>query len=111
MAEYDLLDDLKSDLYADEFIKHLEDKKAVQAADSQLLADYERTFSTDHGQRVLNDIISTGKVFHTTFTGNAWSNFFEGFRSFALYIIHMSTRNRHLKRKDQLQEQQLKARK
>ena len=98
MSEFELLDELKSDLYGEEYLKHLEEKKVISAKDHQLCTDYELTFGTDHGKRVLMDIIATGKVFHTTFTGNAWSNYFEGFRAFALYIIHMSTRNRHLKR-------------
>jgi hypothetical protein len=100
MSEFDLLDDLKSELFGEQYLKHLEEKKAIGAADSQLLTDYERTFETDYGKRVLIDIIKTGKVFHTTFTGNAWANFFEGFRAFALYIIHMSKRNRHLKKEN-----------
>ena len=111
MSEYDLLDDLKSEIFGGQYLEHLEDKKAVAAADSQLLSDYEQTFSTDHGQRVLMDIIATGKVFHTTFTGNAWSNFFEGFRAFALYITHMSTRNKYLKQNDMLEIKKLKAKK
>jgi hypothetical protein len=111
MSDYDLLDDLNNELYGEQFLKTMEDKKAVAAADSQLLSDYERTFAPDYGQRVLADIIRTGRVFHTTFTGNAWANFYEGFRSFALYIIHMSTRNRFLKQKEMLEAQQLKARK
>ena len=98
MSEFDLLADLHPELYADEFIKHMENKKAAAAADSQLLTDYERTFNTDHGKRVLEDIIGMGRVFHTTMTGNAWANYYEGFRSFALYILHMSTRNRYLKK-------------
>jgi hypothetical protein len=109
MSEYDLLNELHHELYADEFIKNHEVKLKKAAADSQLLADYEITFSSDHGKRVLNDIVATGKVFHTTFTGNAWANYFEGFRSFALYIIHMSTRNKYLKQKELQQETQLKA--
>ena len=98
MSEYELLDELEADLFGAEFLENLEKKKVTGAADSQLISDYERTFSSDYGKRVLHDIIATGKVFHTTFTGNAWSNYYEGFRSFALYIIHMSTRNLHSKK-------------
>ena len=98
MKDYELLTDLHPELYGDDFIKNMEEKKAIAAADSQLLTDYERTFETEYGKRVLEDIIKTGRVFHTTMTGNAWANYYEGFRSFALYILHMSTRNRYLKR-------------
>jgi hypothetical protein len=111
VSEFDLLDDLKSELFGGQYLKHLEDKKAAATADSQLLSDYERTFGTDYGRRVLMDIIATGKVFHTTFTGNAWANFFEGFRAFALYIIHMSTRNKYLKQNEVREHERNKAKK
>jgi hypothetical protein len=100
MNDLELAKELGSEVYADEFLKQMEEKKAIKAADTQLLTDYERTFETEHGQRVLHDIIVTGQVFQTTFTGNAWSNFKEGMRAHALYIMHMSKRNRHLKRKE-----------
>lgn len=92
-----ILDEIYQDTFADEFLEGLEKEKQKNANNEQLLSDYERAFSSPHGKRVLDDIIGMGRIFHTTFTGNAWSNFHEGRRSLALYILHMSKRNRHLK--------------
>jgi hypothetical protein len=100
MNDLDLAHDLEAEIYGDEFFEQLKKQKDAAAIDSQLLTDYEMTFGTDHGKRVLHDIIVTGMIFQTTFTGNAWSNFKEGIRYLALYVMHMSKRNRHLKEKE-----------
>lgn len=97
MSDFELLDDLNFELYGEQFLKHLEEKKMIEVADSQKLTDYERTFAPDYGLRVRDDIVAIGRIFHTTHTGNAWGSYREGFRSFALYVLHMSTRNKHLK--------------
>jgi hypothetical protein len=100
MNDLELVNDLEAEIYGDEFFENLKQKKEAAAIDSQLLTDYEMTFKTDHGKRVLRDIMVTGMIFQTTFTGNAWSNFKEGIRYLALYIMHMTRRNRHLKEKE-----------
>jgi hypothetical protein len=111
MSEFELYDDLQAELYGEQLLKHLEDKKMVAAANSQLISDYERTFSTDYGQRVLMDIIATGRIFHTTMTGNAWGTYLEGFRSFALYIVHLTNRNKYLKQNKMRELEKMKAKK
>ena len=74
-------------LFAEEFFEQqqADDKKKVY--DEALTHDYERTFSTPHGQRVLLDIIVKGRIYETTFTGNSKGMFFEGQREMALYIL------------------------
>jgi hypothetical protein len=111
MSEFDLLDELQSDLFGAQFLEHLEKKKVIDAVDSQVLSDFERTFSSDHGRRVLINIMEVGKIGHTTFTGNSWGTFFEGIRSMSLYVIHMATRNKHLKQRDKLDLERMKAKK
>jgi hypothetical protein len=101
MNDLELAKELEFEVYGNEFFEQMEKQKKAMAMDSQLLTDYEMTFQTDHGQRVLHDIMVRGMVFQTTFTGNAWSNFKEGIRWLALYIMQASKRNRHLKQKEE----------
>lgn len=49
--------------------------------------DFEQTFGTPHGMRVLTFLMERGHLLETTCTGNAWSHFYEGERNFVLKTI------------------------
>jgi hypothetical protein len=55
----------------------------------QLRKDYEDTFSTPAGRRVLAHHIERGHILDTTCSGNAWSYFYEGEKNFVLAEMAM----------------------
>jgi len=63
-------------------------KKKIERFKVSLANDYGDTFSTPHGQRVLNDILSRGYFFNTTFTGNSATFRNEGKRELVLHILN-----------------------
>jgi hypothetical protein len=63
------------------------DDAKKEAERQQLLHDYKETFKTPHGLRVLDDILSKGHFYHTTFTGDNSTYFKEGRRDLALYVL------------------------
>jgi len=48
---------------------------------------YKAVFGTPEGKVVLDDLLSKGKLWVTTFTGNSQTYFNEGKRDLALYIL------------------------
>lgn len=64
-----------------------EREKKEFLASLSLREDYRLTFGTDHGRRVLEDMITRGHMLETTCSGNAWSYFYEGERNWVLRIM------------------------
>lgn len=48
---------------------------------------YKNVFGTPDGKIVLDDILSKGFLWATTFTGNSYTYFNEGKRDLALYVL------------------------
>ena len=48
---------------------------------------YKTVFGTPEGKVVLDDILSKGSLWSTTFTGNSQTYFNEGKRDLALYVL------------------------
>lgn len=61
--------------------KEQKEKRAI------LYNAYKECFSTPHGRLVLDDILSKGMLWQTTFTGNSQTYFNEGKRDLALYVL------------------------
>lgn len=78
-------DDVIIEDYKEEEVRQIEQEKEFK----RLLRDYQLTFSSVHGARVLRDILEQCRVFHLSFTGNANTYLFEGKRSIGLYIMTM----------------------
>jgi hypothetical protein len=88
--EFSVLDDIVSDVFADEFIDQKDRQRVESAKNTKLVSDYRALFATEQGQRVLWDILSQCHIFHTTFTGNSRGMFLEGERNIGLYLLYMA---------------------
>jgi hypothetical protein len=62
-------------------------EKEVSNERKQVLADLRDILSTPAGVRYFTNIISEGRIFSSSFTGNSQTFFYEGWRSLALSIL------------------------
>ena len=53
----------------------------------ELNRSYAKVFGSEEGKRVLNDILSKGYFYTTTFTGDNTGMWLEGKRDLALYVM------------------------
>jgi hypothetical protein len=87
-------------LFAEEFFRQQAAEEKNKVFDDALVRDYEMTFSTPHGQRVMLDILMRGHLYETTFTGNSRGMFLEGQRDMALYILSYFQTHKYKERND-----------
>jgi hypothetical protein len=80
------------DILIDEQTEEQERQRKVELEFKQLIRDYQTTFSTVHGARVLEDLLKQCRVFHLSFTGNSNTFLYEGKRSIGLYVLTMIDR-------------------
>ena len=64
-----------------------EERKTKQERYEALNQNYKRVFGTPEGMQVLNDILSKGYFYSTTFTGDNKGMWLEGKRDLALYVM------------------------
>lgn len=83
------MDSDESFVMREEFLAGKRERRIAADKYRQLLEDYQKTFSTPHGLRVLVDILDMTHMFSLSMTGNSMTYFNEGERHIGFKIGKM----------------------